>query len=130
MAKEYLLYCDESVEKGIYYSDFYGGALLDSKHFEHVVKTLNLKKEQLNLFKEVKWHKVSSTYLEKYMSLIDEFFNFIKDGTIKIRIMFRQSAFEPINLSSEQKDNGFFLLYYQFIQFFKISYRKFSHYFP
>lgn len=114
MAKEYFLYCDESVEKGKFYSDFYGGALVESIHYDEIIKQLTEKKNQLNLFKEVKWNKVSSAYLDKYIALIDAYFEFIKVGKIKIRIMFRQSAFEAINLTDDQKDNGFFLLYYQF----------------
>jgi len=116
MAKEYFLYCDESVENGKYYSDFYGGALVESIHYNEIVEELEKKKNELNLFKEVKWNKVSSNYLEKYKSLIDTYFGFIKENKIKIRIMFRQSAYEPINLTDDQKDNGFFLLYYQFIK--------------
>lgn len=116
MAKEYFLYCDESVENGRYYSDFYGGALVESTFYNEVVERLEAKKVELNLFKEVKWNKVSSNYLEKYKSLIDVYFDFIKEKKVKIRIMFRQSAYEAINLTSAQKDNGFFLLYYQFIK--------------
>jgi hypothetical protein len=116
MAKEYFLYCDESVEKGKYYSDFYGGALIESIHFNEIVEKLEAKKNELNLFKEVKWNKVTSNYLEKYKELIDVYFGFIKEKKVKIRIMFRQSAYEATNLTAEQKDNGFFLLYYQFIK--------------
>ncbi|WP_202909731.1 hypothetical protein [Mucilaginibacter pedocola] len=116
MAKEYLLYCDESVETGTYYSDFYGGALLDSSNLEEIVNRLEAKKAELNLHKEVKWTKVTSNYLSKYKGLIDEYFDLIKSGKLKIRIMFRQSAYEAINLTQSQKDNGFFLLYYQFIK--------------
>jgi hypothetical protein len=116
MAKEYFLYCDESVENGKYYSDFYGGALVESIHYDQIVKALESKKTELNLLKEVKWNKVTGNYLEKYICLIDLYFQFIKEGKIKIRIMFRQSAYEAINLTETQKDNGFFLLYYQFIK--------------
>lgn len=89
MAKEYFLYCDESLEKGKYYSDFYGGALIESTYFNEIVERLEAKKNELNLFKEVKWNKVSSNYLEKYKDLIDIYFGFIKENKIKIRIMFR-----------------------------------------
>jgi hypothetical protein len=116
MAKEYFLYCDESVENGKYYSDFYGGALIESTNYDQIVQDLEAKKVELNLLKEVKWNKVTGNYLEKYMILIDLYFQMIKEGKIKIRIMFRQSAYEAINLTSIQKDNGFFLLYYQFIK--------------
>jgi hypothetical protein len=116
MAKEYFLYCDESVENGKYYSDFYGGALVESTYYNEIIEKLETKKKGLNLFKEVKWNKVSSNYLEKYKDLIDVYFEFIKEKKIKIRIMFRQSAYQAINLTDDQKDNGFFLLYYQFIK--------------
>ncbi len=116
MAKEYFLYCDESVENGKYYSDFYGGALVESTFYTEIVEKIEAKKIELNLFKEVKWNKVSSNYLEKYKDLIDTYFGLIKERKIKIRIMFRQSAYEAVNLSDSQKDNGFFLLYYQFIK--------------
>ena len=116
MAKEYFLYCDESIENGKYYSDFYGGALVCSTDYDEIVALLQDKKIELNLFNEVKWTKVTDNYLHKYKELIDLYFVLIKDGRIKIRIMFRQSAYEAINLTDDQKDNGFFLLYYQFIK--------------
>lgn len=116
MAKEYFLYCDESVENGKYYSDFYGGALIESTYYNEIVEKIESKKYELNLYKEVKWNKVSSNYLDKYKELITCYFEFIRQGKIKIRIMFRQNAYEPINLTDVQKDNGFFLLYYQFIK--------------
>jgi hypothetical protein len=96
MAKKYFLYCDESVENGKYYSDFYDGALIESTHFNEIVERLEKKKIELNLLKEVKWNKVTSNYLKKYKSLVDVYFDFIKEKKIKIRIMFRQSAYEAI----------------------------------
>ena len=110
MAKEYFLYCDESIENGKYYSDFYRGALGCSTDYDEIVALLQDKKIELNLFNEVKWTKVTDNYLHKYKELIDLYFVLIKDGRIKIRIMFRQSAYEAINLTDDQKDNGFFLL--------------------
>ncbi len=113
---EYIIYCDESVSEGQYFSDFYGGALIRSIDYIQVNKALNEKKAELNLFKEIKWSKVTSNYLEKYRSIIDLFFDLIKIGKIKIRIMFRQSALVPSNLNKEQTDKGFHLLYYQFVK--------------
>lgn len=113
---EYIIYCDESIQDGKYFSDFYGGALVRSTHYMHVVNSLNQKKQALNLHKEIKWTKVTSNYLEKYKKMIDLFFLFITADTIKIRIMFRQSAVIPSNLSKKQRDSGFHLLYYQFIK--------------
>jgi len=116
ISKEYIIYCDESIEQGTYYSNFYGGALIRSPHLNYIIKVLNDKKENLNLFGEVKWQKVSSNYLEKYILLMDEFFNLIQADKIKIRIMFTQNCHIPCNLEQYHKDNQYFLLYYQFIK--------------
>ena len=59
MAKEYLIYCDESVEKGHYYSDFYGGVLIASEDLYKVQKQLEKCKSDLNFNSEVKWVKVT-----------------------------------------------------------------------
>jgi Protein of unknown function (DUF3800) len=116
MPKEYLIYCDESVEKGAFYSDFYGGVLVASDDLEDILQTLEQCKNDLNLFNEVKWTKVTENYLDKYKVLIDVFFELVKAGKIKVRIMFRQSAFSAANLSDYNKMHGYFLLYYQFIK--------------
>jgi Protein of unknown function (DUF3800) len=116
MPKEYLIYCDESVEKGAFYSDFYGGVLVASDDLEQIIQSLEDCKEGLNLYNEVKWTKVTENYLEKYKTLMDVFFGLVKSDKIKVRIMFRQSAFSATNLSDYSKNHGYFLLYYQFIK--------------
>jgi hypothetical protein len=122
---EYIIYCDESVGSGKFFSDFYGGALVRSKDYLEITKALNDKKKQLNFHKEIKWTKVTSNYLEKYKEIISCFFDFIKKDKVKIRIMFRQNALIPKNLSKVQTDKGFHLLYYQFIKHaFGFSYTK------
>lgn len=116
MAKEYLIYCDESVEKGAYYSDFYGGILISSEDLDETIALLEARKKDLNLHGEVKWTKVTENYLEKYEALIDTFFDLVQSGKVKIRIMFRQTAISANNLSEYSKKHGYFLLYYQFIK--------------
>ena len=59
--------------------------------------------------------KVTEQYLDKYIKLIDYFFLFVKANKIKIRIMFRQNAHVPQNLTAAPKKE-YFLLYYQFIK--------------
>lgn len=113
---EYIIYCDESVSKGRYFSDFYGGALVRSTDLDYVKAIIDNKKQELNLLNEIKWTKVTGQYLEKYKAMMDVFFDLIRQDKIKIRIMFRQNAQEPINLSKNQIDNGFHLLYYQFVK--------------
>ncbi|MGN1143951.1 MAG: hypothetical protein ACI4SU_05250 [Anaerovoracaceae bacterium] len=107
--KTYIIYCDESVAKVKYYSNFYGGALVDSKDFESISEKLNCKKEELNLYNEIKWTKVTEQYLEKYIEFINLYFQLIAEGKIKLRIMFRKNEFEPARLNHYQELNGFYL---------------------
>jgi len=116
MKKQYLIYADESHRKGKYFSNFYGGALVDYTKIEELNEKLNSKKLELGLGQEVKWTKVTEQYLDKYLDLIEYFFEFVKRNEIKIRIMFRQNALVPQNLSREQEEKEYFLLYYQFIK--------------
>ena len=44
--KQYLIYSDESHKKGSYFSNFYGGALLEYKNLENFNLCLNKKKEE------------------------------------------------------------------------------------
>ena len=89
MLWSYLIFCDESLLKGQFFSHFYGGALVRSKDYEDVRKALEEKKQELNLFGEIKWTKVTVNYLNKYLEMMDLYFKFIKEGKIKVRIMFQ-----------------------------------------
>ncbi len=111
-----IIYCDESSKKGVYFGNFYGGALVKSADFDNINNTIEAKKDELNLLGEVKWQKVTSQYLNKYISLMDTFFEFIQEGKVKIRIMFTQNYIQAINLTKEQREKEFFILYYQFIK--------------
>ncbi len=112
----FIIYCDESADKGPKYSDFFGGCIISSKNANDITKTLEKKKKELNLYGEVKWTKVTDNYLGKYIELIDEFFKFIKEGTIKIRIMFRRTDEMLEKSSSNSIDDKYFKLYYQFLK--------------
>lgn len=116
MKKEYIVYCDESIKNGPYYSNFYGGAVVSSSDYDEVVKILNNKKAELNLFNEVKWTKVTAIYLDKYIEFINCYFDLIEAGIIKIRIMFRNNRYTAQSLTEYQELNGFYLLYYQFLK--------------
>lgn len=116
MSKEYIIYCDESEERGRHYSNFYGGALIRSDHIDDVRNAISHKKEELNLGKEVKWNKITYAYKEKYKELIDFYFDYVKEDIIKIRIMFTDNRFVPNNLTQEHIDEKYFILYYQFLK--------------
>lgn len=115
-SKEYVIWCDESIKKGQFYSDFYGGILVRSNHLKEVNDTFFTLKQKLNYPNEVKWQKITSNYLDVYLSFVDALFDLIAADKVKIRIMFRQSAIEPKNLTALQKEHSFHLLYYQFIK--------------
>jgi len=116
LSKEYIIYCDESIDQGRFFSHFYGGALVRSQDLEKVQKALVAKKHELNLHNEVKWSKVTYQYLTKYTDLMDVFFDFIAADIVKVRIMFTQNCNIPNNLTPDQTNNEYFLLYYQFIK--------------
>lgn len=116
MARELILYCDESDASGKHFANFYGGALVESSHQQEVIERLETCKQRLNLFGELKWQKITDQYLSKYIEYVSEVFALVAEGKLKIRIMFTQNYFSAHRLTSEQRENGFFLLYYQFIK--------------
>jgi len=114
--KEYILFCDESDKDGAFYSNFYGGLLVGASQYQPVTDRLNAVKKSLNLLGEVKWQKVTETYLDKYKQLMDAFFAEVAAGHVKVRIMFRQNAHQPRGLTDKQRELGYWLLYYQFVK--------------
>lgn len=116
MTKELILYADESTVRGRFYSNFYGGLIVRSNDLTTVQSALALKKEYLHFYGEVKWQKVTRNYLDKYVTLMDTFFDFVAQDKIKVRIMFTQNVNVPRNLTQYQQDNEYHLLYYQFIK--------------
>mgnify|MGYP002626807321 CR=1 FL=1 len=77
---EYIIYCDESVSDGKYYTDFFGGVLVRNTDFDKIREALDTKKQEINLKGEIKWVKVTENYLEKYKQMMDLFFSFIKEN--------------------------------------------------
>ena len=112
----YIIYCDESADKGEKFRDFFGGCIIDSKDQFELIQALEKKKKALNLEHEVKWTRVTENYLGKYLELIDLFFDFIKSGKIKVRIMFRATSDVPSRLPASTVDDKYFKLYYQFLK--------------
>ncbi len=110
---EYILYCDESIDTDTKYGDFFGGCIVSSSDIEPIVLALESCKAENNLHGEIKWTKVTSNYLEKYQNVIHLFFSFVRDGKIKVRIMFRSMDNQYITDSDEEK---YFKLYYQFLK--------------
>ncbi len=111
---EYILYCDESSSKGKKFGDFFGGCIVSSKDLESVVDVLEAKKQELNLYGEIKWTKVTAPYLAKYEEIMNLFFSFVAQGKIRVRIMFR--SMEDTPSIAHNADEKYFKLYYQFIK--------------
>ena len=110
------IWLDESDKHGMYYSNFYGGILIESKNKDEVLSRMNNIIIQSGIIDEVKWQKVNAYHYEKYIQIIDELFNMGKEGLLKIRIFFRHNQYEP-ELSHEQRKEDYPILYYQFIKY-------------
>ena len=76
---EYIIYCDESVSDGKYYTDFFGGVLVRNADYDAIKETLDAKKAELGMNGEIKWVKVTSNYLDKYKQMVSLFFSFLKE---------------------------------------------------
>jgi hypothetical protein len=115
-SREYFIWCDESDSKGKFCSNFYGGVLVRSHDLAEVQTTLRQACRKLHFFDEIKWHKVSQHYVEKYKAAMDVFFSLVQEEKIKVRIMFTQNAYIATHLTERHTNEEFFILYYQFIK--------------
>ena len=112
----YIVYCDESSSQGDLYVDFFGGCIIDASKIHMIEDSLNGLKLSLNLKSEIKWTYVSEPYLEKYKQVIHAFFDFVRAGDIKVRIMFRKRDSLYPHGTMPIKEERYFKLYYQFIK--------------
>lgn len=112
----YIIYCDESSDKGPKYCDFFGGCIINSEDEHEIRSALEAKKKELNLNNEIKWTRVTGPYLQKYIEVIDLFFEFVKAGKVKVRIMFRKADDGMERHTGSPADDKYFKLYYQFIK--------------
>ena len=110
------IWLDESDKHGSYYSNFYGGILVESKHRTEVLQRMTAIKCELGIVDEIKWQKVNAYHYDKYVHIIDELFKMGKEGLLKIRIFFRHNQYEP-DLTPEKRKEEYPILYYQFIKY-------------
>lgn len=116
MSRELIVYADESDERGPYFSNFYGGALVESVHLAEVEDRLEAVKASQHLFAEVKWGKVTANYLNKYITATDAYFDLLGEQKVKMRIMFRHLYHRPTGLSAYHRENSYHILYYLFLK--------------
>jgi len=115
MAREYIIYCDESDDKGEFYSNFYGGALLLASDRRHIERALNEAKGEKR-GSEFKWTNIGPHNEAAYTAFMDAFFGLIADAWIKVRIMFTQNINQTKGLVEYSVDSEFFILYYHFVK--------------
>ena len=84
--------------------------------FQTVIAGLQTCKTEQNLHNEIKWQRVTANYLEKYIAVMDAFFDFVAADTAKIRIMFTSNQYVPQGLTRDQPQTECHRLYYQFIK--------------
>lgn len=114
--RHFTIYSDESAKKGRYFSNFYGGALVKTGDIQAINQILNEKKDELNLFKELKWTKITENYQDKYIEFISKYFDLIEVNRIRVRVMFTHNQFRPKNLTEAHYENQYFILYYHFFK--------------
>jgi len=114
--KEYWIFADESVQKGELFSNFFGGCIVPARIHNDIENRLRIKKAEIGFIKELKWQRVTQLWLDGYKAIISSFFDELRAGHVRIRIMFRNNEHTPGPLSREQKDDEYFRLYYQFVK--------------
>lgn len=114
--REYIIYTDESIKSGALYGNFYGGALLRSGDIDAVNRKLREVAISSGLTGEIKWQKVTAQYLSKYLTLMDAFFDFVRDNRIKVRVMFTQTRRVATGLEAYHREHSYHILYYHFLK--------------
>lgn len=109
----YIIYCDESASKGRYFSNFYGGALIEASRKEGLEAVLASARGAGT--GELKWTKIGRHNEAKYVRFVDAFFDLVAAGFVKCRIMFTQNIHQ-LDRNDVDPDKSFFMLYYQFLK--------------
>jgi hypothetical protein len=116
MARQYIIYCDESDDKGRYYSNFYGGALLLANDRQMIERALTESKGQHAQNSEFKWTHIGPNNEDRYIAFVEAIFKLLSDGVLKLRIMFTQNINQTKGLVEYSVDSEYFVLYYHFVK--------------
>lgn len=114
--REYWIFADESEQSGRLFSNFFGGCIVPGRIHADVENRLRIRKAEIGFLKELKWQRVTKMWLEGYKEMVTTFFDELRQGNVRVRLMFRDNRSTPVNLTTEQRDNSYFRLYYQFIK--------------
>lgn len=110
----YLIYCDESDDKGEFYSNFYGGALLKLADQDAIEQRLSAAKGKF-VTVEFKWTNITPYAEDQYIEFVRELFAIVREGLVKLRVMFKQNIHQTHGIEYDE-ENKFFILYYQFLK--------------
>ncbi|MEY2491681.1 MAG: hypothetical protein QOH24_632 [Verrucomicrobiota bacterium] len=113
--KEYWIFCDESVQEGSKFSNCFGGVIVPAARYPGVENRLRIAKAEIGFLKELKWQRVTEQWRQGYERMITSFFDVIRTGDVRMRVMFRASDIRETQ-SRAQRDESYFKLYYQFIK--------------
>lgn len=116
MSREYVIYTDESSQTGRLFANFYGGALIRSEDLDYVREVLQAQADRMGLGAEIKWKKVSEGYLDRYLAMMDAFFDLVSGDMVKMRIMFTPAGAQPPR-TAYHRAHRYHLLYYQFFKY-------------
>lgn len=116
MAREILVYADESTKRGAFFSDFYGGLAVTSDRLDSVTTSLRQVCEDQQLLGELKWQKVSKSYLGKYTVFVNRVFDLMVRGDIRMRVMFTEDSMVPTGLSDYHREHAYHILYRYFLK--------------
>lgn len=116
MGSRILVFCDESAKKGPHFSNFYGASIVLSEHISEIEQAILSLSADLGITCELKWNNISPSTYERFIKVVDAYFDFIESGKIKFRCLFTQNVWIPQGLSQAQVGNAYFLLYYQLIK--------------
>jgi hypothetical protein len=114
--KEYWILCDESVQDGALFSNFFGGIILPQPNHANLENQLRVAKAEIGFLKELKWQRVTEHWLEGYQRMMTAFFDILREDQARMRVMFRDNRHPTEHLSPEQRKSSYFRLYYQFIK--------------
>lgn len=116
MSKQYFIWCDESDRDGKYYTNFYGGILIQSEHYDFVISKIQKKLNELEIKEEIKWSKTNQFNFENYIKIVDLLFDLLEQKLVKIRIFFKNRQYVAQGLTKEQLRETYTKLYYQFLK--------------
>ncbi len=116
LEKEYWIFSDESIQDGPLFSNFFGGAIVPASSHSEIENRLRIRKAEIGFLKELKWQRVSPMWLDGYKVFVTAFFDEVRAGNVKVRIMFCDNKHKNPQPTRDEKRDAYFKLYYQFIK--------------